>query len=259
MSVNSVMFSPDSKLIVSGSWDNNVKIWDVATGTCTQTLEGHWNWVGSVAFSPNSELVASGSADNTVKIWDAATGLCTQTLEGHRHWIRSGVNALWCAATGLGHSGSVNSVAFSPDSRLVTSGSDDKTIKIWDVVTGACTQTLKGHSNAVRSVTFLPDSKLVASGSEDTTVKIWDAATGICTQTLKEYSGAVYSELIASWSGFNQDYGISGDNRWITKGSENWLWLPPGCRPGCSAIAASTIAIGCSSGRVLIMTFPTDS
>jgi len=141
----------------------------------------------------------------------------------------------------------------------------DKTVKIWDAATGTCTQTLTGHSDHVWSVTFSPDSKLVASGSHDKTVKIWDAATGTCTQTLAGYSDYVYCVAsIVSWlddvkKPFHQDYGTRPYDTWITKGSENWLWLPPGCRPGCSAVAASTIAIGCLSGRVLIMTFPTDN
>ncbi|KAM7209924.1 hypothetical protein V8F06_014694, partial [Rhypophila decipiens] len=162
-SVTSVAFSPDSKLVVSGSgsWDQTIKIWDAVTGTCTQTLAGHSSDVCSVAFSPDSKLVVSGSDDKTVKIWDAVTGTCTQTLAGH--------------------SGYVCSVAFSPDSKLVVSGSWDQTIKIWDAVTGTCTQTLAGHSGYVHSVAFSPDSKLVVSGSDDKTVKIWDAVTGTCT------------------------------------------------------------------------------
>ena len=239
--VFSVAFSPDSKLVASGSSDNTVKIWDAATGACTQTLEGHSDYVRSVAFSPDSKLVASGSYDKTVKIWDTATGVYTQTLEGH--------------------SGFVCSVAFSPDSKLVASGSYDKTVKIWDAATGACTQTLEGHSGSVNSVAFSPDSKLVASGSNDNTVKIWDAATGACTQTLENMD---FSTFIASWPGdatnpLQQYYGVSSEGRWITRGSENWLWLPPGCRPGDWAVSASTIAIGCQSGRVLIMTFPADN
>ena len=194
-------------------------------------------------FSPDLKLVASGSDDTTVKIWHVATGVCTQTLEGHDN-------------------GSVRSVAFSPDSKLVASGSDDKTVKIWDAVTGTCKQTLEGHSSFVSSVVFSPDSKLVASGSGYSTVKIWDPVAGTCTQTLENMGG--FSTFIASWSGdvknpVQQDYGIGSEGRWITKCSKTWLWLPPGSRPECSAIAASSIAIGCRSGRVLIMSFPTGS
>ncbi|KAK0749759.1 hypothetical protein B0T18DRAFT_487591 [Schizothecium vesticola] len=284
--VSSVTFSPDSKFVVSGSYDSIVKIWDTATGACTQTLAGHNGTVYSVTFSPDSKFVASGSEDNTVRIWDTATGTYTQTLAGHSSnvysvtfspdskFVTSGSEdstvKIWDTATGActqtlaEHNGTVYSVTFSPDSKFVTSGSDDNTVRIWDMATGVYTQTLAGHSSIVYSVTFSPDSKFVASGSCDNTVKIWDAATGTCTQTLAEYSSSLdSSKFIASWSGdsknpYHQDNGIGSDGRWITRGSENWLWLPPGYRPERSAVEASTVAIGCATGRVLIMTFPVE-
>ena len=207
-----------------------------------------------------------------------------------RKWITTGpaVEEDWsaCRQTLEGHSNSVNSVAFSPESTLVASASNDKTVKIWDTATGTCTQTLEGHSSYVNSVAFSPDSTLVASASGDDTVKIWDAATGTCTQTL-DVGRSLYKisfnrtgshlstdagtidlamrstlyavpPTTATENLCRQGYGISWDGIWITRSSENWLWLPPGYRPYCSAIAASTIVIGCASGRVEFMTFSAD-
>ena len=77
-----------------------------------------------------------------------------------------------------GHTDPVTSVAFSPDGKRIVSGSDDKTVKVWDAHTGQEIRTLKGHTNWVLSVAFSADGKRIASGSADQTVKVWDAATG---------------------------------------------------------------------------------
>jgi WD40 repeat protein len=76
-------------------------------------------------------------------------------------------------------------VAFSPDGRLLASGSDDQTVKLWDVETGQEVRTLRGHNGGVWSVAFSPDGRLLASGSGDGTVKLWDVATGQEVRTLQ--------------------------------------------------------------------------
>ena len=85
----------------------------------------------------------------------------------------------------------MSSVSFSPDGTKVASGFDDKTVKLWDVTSGECLQTLEGHSDSVRSVSFSPDGTKVASGSFDDTVKLWDVTSGECLQTLEGHSDGV--------------------------------------------------------------------
>jgi WD40 repeat protein len=77
-------------------------------------------------------------------------------------------------ATLEGHTGPVSSVAFCPDGKTLASASVDKTIKLWEVLTGKERATLKGHTKPVSSVAFSPDGKLLASGSFDNTIKVWD-------------------------------------------------------------------------------------
>src|SRR5947207_6948402 len=90
-----------------------------------------------------------------------------------------------CLQTLEGHGSSVQSVAFSHNSRLLASASGDRTVKVWDVAMGQCLQTLEGHGGWVASVAFSHDSRLLASASDDDTVEVWDAAMGECLQTLK--------------------------------------------------------------------------
>jgi tetratricopeptide (TPR) repeat protein len=80
--VRSVAFSPDGRLLASGSNDQTIKLWEVASGGLKQTLGGRRNWVLSVAFSPDGRLLASADLDNTIKLWDVASGTLRQTLRG---------------------------------------------------------------------------------------------------------------------------------------------------------------------------------
>jgi WD40 repeat protein len=77
-----------------------------------------------------------------------------------------------------GHVAQVRSVAYSPDGKYIASGSDDKTVKIWDATTGTILRSLRGHSHSVTSVFFSPDGKFVMSSGKDRTVRVWDATTG---------------------------------------------------------------------------------
>jgi len=188
--VNSVAFSPDGKLVLSGSEDNTLKLWEVATGRELRTFKGHFAWVSSVAFSPDGKLALSGSAlsgfeDNTLKLWEVATGreLRTVYLSGNKvfgylnnffNWIKN----YFRISLFKGHSDRVYSVAFSPDGKLGLSGSEDNTLKLWEIATGRELRTFKGHSASVYSVAFSPDGKLALSSSGDGSTRLWSIETG---------------------------------------------------------------------------------
>src|SRR5262245_40193805 len=82
-SVMDVAFSPDGKVLASGSRDKTIKLWDARTGKLERTLTEHTADVYSVVFSPKGDLLASGSGDRTVRLWDARSGKVLRTLEGH--------------------------------------------------------------------------------------------------------------------------------------------------------------------------------
>jgi WD40 repeat protein len=211
--------------VASASFDKTVKIWDVNSGVCIQTLD-HSDWVDSVAYSHDSALLASASHDNTVKIWNARSSQCIQTLVGHTQFalsvafshdstrIASGSSndkiKIWdvssgeCSQTFQGHSNTVRSIAFSHDSGHLASASYDGTIKIWD--TSREVQELEGHSNSVKAIVLSPDSTKVVSACYDEKVKIWDTSSGECLQT---HDGS--GETITSIA-------LSSDSKWVVLG-----------------------------------------
>ena len=212
MKVDGIAFSPDDRLLATGSADNTVKLWDVATERELRNLTGHALWVKAVAFSPDGLLLASGSVDGNVKIWDVVSGREVRNLSGcgsvntvafspDGQMLAVGnmekLIKIWEVATGrevrtlTGHTGWVLSVAFSPNGKWLASGSRDNTVKIWDVSTGQEARALAGHTDRIKSVAFSPDGKRLASGSFDTTVKLWEVSSGKEVRTFTGHTSKI--------------------------------------------------------------------
>ena len=128
----------------------------------------------------------------------------------------------------------MESIAFSPNSKQVVSGSRDTIVRLWDAAIGATLQILEGHSNYVFSIAFSLDGKQIISGSRDNTVQFWDAATGATLQTLKGYSSYVNSVAFSPDSNLLPTLRVS--DYWVVEGEANILWLPPDYRSICEAI-----------------------
>src|SRR5579863_4579034 len=87
--VRSVAWSPDGRMILSGSRDRTLILWDAATGERIRTFEGHDGGVTAVAFSPDGKSALSGSQDKTVILWEIETGKLLRRMKGHTLWVTS--------------------------------------------------------------------------------------------------------------------------------------------------------------------------
>ncbi|HEY9700747.1 MAG TPA: serine/threonine-protein kinase [Trichocoleus sp.] len=106
-------------------------------------------------------------------------------------------SATSAAQTLSGHSDTVWTIATNVKKQMLASGSFDRSIRLWNLQTGAFIRTLSGHRDAVRSVTFSPDGMILVSGSSDKTIKLWDVATGQLLRTLAGHIGPVWSVAVS--------------------------------------------------------------
>jgi len=221
--VHSVTISPDGQLLVSGSSDKTIKLWELHSGKLLRQLgrwlSGHTGIVDSLVFSHDGKILASGSWDETIKLWFVNTGIQINTYKGHTSCVNTlafspnnqllasgsvdGMIKLWQVsrsreiANFTGHSDSVCSVAWSPDGQCLASASADYTIKIWQTHTGKEIRTLTGHSLFVNSLAYSQNGTILVSGSSDNTIKLWSVSTGREIRTLKGHSDAVWTVALS--------------------------------------------------------------
>lgn len=91
------------------------------------------------------------------------------------------------------HQLGINDFSWSSNSQFIASASDDTTVKIFDVISGACLRTMRGHTNYVFCCSFNPQSSLIASAGFDETVRVWDFKTGLCVKCIPAHSDPITS------------------------------------------------------------------
>lgn len=216
-----VAFSLDSSLLAYVCFHGIIKLLDARTGECIASLRGHKSVVTCIIFLPDSRIgqLASASEDGTIKIWDITTEECISTLGGGNDEIESivylpGPRPMLAAATETSitawnletkkctatlkhnHDGGGNRMSMAViggAGLLISSGSYDSSIKVWDMASNSCIKTLKGHTDRVNSIAVSPDSSMIASASGDGTIILWDAAERSSIATLQNHSKPVKS------------------------------------------------------------------
>jgi RNA polymerase sigma factor (sigma-70 family) len=242
---SSVAFSPDSRtLALACQKDNDVPLYDTATGAEVRRLVGHRESVYTVAFSPDGKTLVSTARDDTLRFWNAATGKELRRVKhGGGAWklafspdgtvlATGGWNArLWETATGKllrtcerDDDGHFECLAFSPDGKTVAaSRSNSHAPSLWDVASGKRRLAFAGHLGPVTGIAVSPDGTLLATAaweknySRRNAVHLWDPATG------KEL-GTVGTDL-----GFVGGPAFSPDGRLLAAGNEDGtirLWDP---------------------------------
>jgi WD40 repeat protein len=152
--IRSFAFSPDGKLLASGSRDRTARIWNARRGQLLHLLQ-HQGYVLDEQFSRDGRSLVTASQDGAAYVWDVATGQRELLL--------------------VGATGAINAAAFSPDGNRIATASDDLLARIYYGADGRLLAPLAGHRKAVTSVEFDPSGRSIVTGSSDGTARLWEA------------------------------------------------------------------------------------
>jgi len=165
--VSDVVISSDGQFALSGSWDGDLRLWNLNAGVTTRRFQGHTKDVMSVAFSGDNRQIVSASRDKTIKLWNTL-GQCKYTIveDGHTDWA--------------------SCVQFSPNpnSPIIVSCGWDKVVKVWNLANCKLKTNHYGHTAFISAVTVSPDGSLCASGGKDGQAMLWDLSEGKHLYTL---------------------------------------------------------------------------
>ena len=168
LAVTCMLLGEDDLMLITGSLDRDVRIWDLSIMECTNILKGHSEPITCLYIDPRGMFLYSGSEDKTIKIWSLLDRKLVITLEGH--------------------AGAVNSLITNRTGSIIFSASSDKSLKVWSTVNFKLLVTMERHQMAVRTIAISPNSKVVYSAGDDKTIQIWNFGTFLNCKDLDLYT-----------------------------------------------------------------------
>jgi len=224
--INTVCWSPDGTRIASGgglSTDNVIRIWDVASGRELKQLVGHRNTVHALTWTVDGKMLISASGDRTIRMWEPNLGKALFNFRGKE----AGDKTLYTGTKA--HHEAVFGLAVLPDGKRAVSGSDDESVRLWNLESCIEIRTLMGMQGKVRSVASSPDGKTVLVGSlerkAEKSVTLFSTVNGMPIKVFTGHVGAVNSVAISP----DGKLGLSGGDDKIVR-----LWDLAAGRELCS-------------------------
>ncbi|ETO32480.1 hypothetical protein RFI_04637, partial [Reticulomyxa filosa] len=216
-------------IVCSSSHDANIRFWDFETAKEFQVLHGHTGPVYGIQFSSfnGGRYLCSGAADKTIGLWDAETSKSLHTFNGHRKGI-------WCVEfsplqSNIGND-NTNMGAIGGSGYTICSGSDDKSIRLWDIETNKKLSAFKGHEDWVRSVKYAPygtgvngSGATLCSGSHDKTIRLWDIRSGKVIHVFKGHTGYILCVEYSSSKCTNHFVGVDCAHLICSGSSDNTI------------------------------------
>ena len=188
--INHITYNKTGDLLASAGWDNTVRIWDMNTYREKFVLLGHEDNVWGVKFSPDNKLLISGAMDASMIIWEAATGnqLKRICIEPKKLKIKGAIPEL-----DFDLPNSLGPGIFSPNGKLLFTGSTDGLIRVLDMLSFSFTDTLRGHQGPVNGFAVSDNGELLATGSWQNELIIWDLRTSEILHYIKTNENSAYS------------------------------------------------------------------